>query len=382
MEERKMKKLYQFAAVFGLIACLFTGCSRSKEGAGDSSTQEKAAGLPTVAVCLPSLDNPLMTGIEGAVKAKFAGIADVQVSSADLNNNTMAAQIQNYAAMKVNTLFVMPNDGKTLIEVLREARDSGVKVALSGVTIAEEDADAYDCLMNADQYLVGAYVAYMAKEWVDKTYPNAPAGSIETAIFENTLGEDSVARSKGIKTIVEPYLKNAAGEYVNMDGNAVAASARVSNPAYCPAVKIVTEVQAQMFQEGQIAMENVLTAYPNVKLVLAYASDGGCGASQVFVDHGFSRNELDNIGIFGGGAMGPETQQLKETSLGNGVFRGAVAFGGVDLPGDVAGMVYQVFNNNIPSKIIWDPISLVSAEKGEEVRVLVESTGAITPPAK
>jgi ABC-type sugar transport system substrate-binding protein len=382
MEERKkMKKTVSFAAALGLLVCLLAGCNRSNTSS-DGAPIRAAEGLKTVAVCLPSLDNPLMTGIEAAVKAKFAGIANVQVSSADLNNNTMAAQIQNYAAMKVDTLFVMPNDGKTLIEYLREARVKGIKVALTGVTIAPEDEDAYDCLMNADQYLVGAYVAYMAKEWVDKTYPNAGPGSIETAIFESSLGEDSIKRSNGIKSISEPYLKNADGAYIDTKGNIVGESARVANPAYSPAVKIVTTVQAQMFQEGQVAMENTLTAYPNIKLVLAYASDGGCGASQVFVDRIASKNELAKIGIFGGGAMGPETQQLKEASLGNGAFRGAVAFGGVDLPGDVAELVFRVFNNNIPDKILWDPISLVSAENGNEVRVLVNSIGAITPPSR
>jgi ABC-type sugar transport system substrate-binding protein len=374
-----MKKTVLLGVV-GLVVCLLAGCSRSKQGSGTSAQAEE--GLQTVAVCLPSLDNPLMTGIEGAVKARFAGVANVQVSSADLNNNTMAAQIQNYASMKVNTLFVMPNDGKTLIEYLREARRSGIKVALTGVTIAKEDEDAYDCLMNADQYLVGTYVALMAKEWVDKTYPNAAPGSIETAIFESSLGEDSIKRSNGIKSITEPYLKNADGTYIDANGNVVGESARIANPAYSPAVKVVTSVQAQMFQEGQVAMENALTAYPNITLVLAYASDGGCGASQVFADRVTAKDALARIGIFGGGAMGPETQQLKEASLGNGAFRGAVAFGGVDLPGDVAELIFQVFNNNIPSKIIWDPISLVSAENGNEVRVLVKSTGAVTPPAR
>ena len=263
-----------------------------------------------------------------------------------------------------------------------EARRSGIKVALTGVTIAKEDEDAYDCLMNADKYLVGTYVALMAKEWVDKTYPNAAPGSIETAIFESSLGEDSIKRSNGIKSITEPYLKNADGTYIDANGNVVGESARIANPAYSPAVKVVTSVQAQMFQEGQVAMENALTAYPNITLVLAYASDGGCGASQVFADRVTAKDALARIGIFGVGAMGPETQQLKEASLWNGAFRGAVAFGGVDLPGDVAELIFQVFNNNIPDKIIWDPISLVSAENGNEVRVLVKSTGAVTPPAR
>ena len=53
------------------------------------------------------------------------------------------------------------------------------------------------------------------------------------------------------------------------------------NPAYSSKVKVVQTVQAEMFQAGQTAMQNVLTTNPNVKLVLAYAGDGGMGASRL-----------------------------------------------------------------------------------------------------
>ncbi len=39
-----------------------------------------------------------------------------------------------------------------------------------------------------------------------------------------------------------------------------------------------------MFQAGQTAMQNILTTNPEVKLVIAYAGDGGMGASQAILD--------------------------------------------------------------------------------------------------
>ena len=71
--------------------------------------------------------------------------------------------------------------------------------------------------MKMNQFLGGAYAALMAKQWVDKTYPDAPEGSIETAIFESTLNPEAVARSAGLKMISEPYLKNENGEYVDVN---------------------------------------------------------------------------------------------------------------------------------------------------------------------
>ena len=144
--------------------------------------------------------------------------------------------------------------------------------------------DAYDSVMKMNQFLSGEYAALMAKQWVDETYPDAAPGSIETVIFESTLNPEAVERSTGLKMISEPYLKNAKGEYIDAAGQCCAGSRIKLNPAYSPAVNVVQTVQAEMFQAGQTAMQNVLTTNPNVKLVLAYAGDGGMGASQAIMD--------------------------------------------------------------------------------------------------
>ena len=61
----------------------------------------------------------------------------------------------------------------------------------------------------------------MAKDWVDKTYPGAAAGSVQTAVLESTLTPESVARDKGLAMISEPYLKDATGAYIAADGTPI-----------------------------------------------------------------------------------------------------------------------------------------------------------------
>ena len=241
-----------------------------------------AATKPLLVVSLPALDNPLMLAFQDAFKGAFGADFDVQVASADGNANTQATQIENFTAMKPAFLFVMAVEPTSLVPKLEAAREAGVTVMFAGGDPGSEDA--YDTVMKMNQFLSGEYAALMAKQWVDETYPDAAPGSIETVIFESTLNPEAVDRSTGLKMISEPYLKNEKGEYIDATGNVVAEANKVENPAYSPAVNVVQTVQAEMFQAGQTAMQNVLTTNPNVKLVLAYAGDGGIGASQAIMD--------------------------------------------------------------------------------------------------
>ncbi len=138
-----------------------------------------------------------------------------------------------------------------------------------------------------------------------------------------------------------------------------------------------------MFQAGQTAMQNILTTNPNVRLVIAYASDGGVGASTAIMDE-FNRGatsviaNLDEIAVFGVGMFGPEGEAIVESSQGNGVFRGAVAFGGGDLPGTTVAIARQMLNGEDYAEITWDPLALATAIDGELSVVPVANSGVIS----
>lgn len=337
---------------------------------------------PIIAVCLPALDNPLMLGFQDAFKGTFGADYDVQVSSADGNANTQATQIQNYTAMKVKFLFVMAVEPSSIIPALKDARAAGVQVLFAGGDPGDEDA--YDCVMKMNQFLSGAYAALMAKQWVDENYPNAAPGSIETAIFESTLNPEAVQRSAGLKMIGEPYLKNETGEYVDAAGNVVGEAERIANPAYSPAVNVVQVVQAEMFQAGQTAMQNVLTTHPNVKLVIAYAGDGGMGASQAIMDEyakGASSvvQDLDKVAVFSVGLIGAEGPAVADSSTGKGVFRGTIRFGG-DLIGRTMEYAGKMLGGQEYPKIVWDDLDMVTAVDGQLMYVPVESAKVLTLP--
>ncbi len=374
------------ASLLLLAAC--SGGTTTEKSPTTTPVVEKKA---TIAVCLPALDNPLMLALRDAFVNTFGAKYDVQVASADGNPNTQATQIENYTAMKVKFMFVMAVEASSLLPKLENARKAGVLVMVAG---GEPGASGRDAVMKIDQYLAGEYAALLAKNWVNQTYPGAAAGSIETAVLFSTLNPEAIDRTKGLMMISEPYLKNSKGEYIDAAGTPISdakgnylsgksANNRVPNPVYCPAVKVVQTPTAEMFQAGQTAMQNVLTTNPYVKLVIAYASDGGVGASKAIMDE-YAKGansvikDLSKVAVFGVGMFGPEGDAIVESSQGKGVFRGAVAFGGGDLPGTTVAIATKMLNGEKYPEITWDPLALATVKDGKLSVVPVANSGVIS----
>lgn len=367
--------------LIGMTACGSTQSGNGQAEGGENhgtqttGTDSDAAGEGgIIAVCLPTLDNPLMVGIGDAVTAQFPD-KDVKVTSADGDPSNQVSQIQNYITMKVEELVVMPVDANSVMSVLADARKAGVKVLVCGTQMS--DSESYDCMATCNQYLVGSYSAYLAKTWVDKTYPDAAPGSIECAALISTLNEDSIDKSNGMLQLFEPYLKDADGNYVDMDGNVVEESAKVDNPAYCPALTLVQKTEAEMADASLTAFQNIMLTNPEVKVVLCCTGDGAGAVSQVYMDKGLSAEEMEKIGVFGCGFIGSEKEYIEGSAAGTSVFRATVAFGGGDLPGEMAKLSASVLNGTA-EKDIWDPIALVYMDADGKLQMSdVNNVGAI-----
>lgn len=358
--------------------------SAPAEAAATSAPVEPAApgAEPVMALCLPALDNPLMLGFKDSFESAFGAQYDVQVASADGNPNTQATQVENFISMKPAFMFIFPVEASSMVPKMIAARQAGITVLTAGGDPG--DPEAYDSVMLTNQYLTGIYEAWMARQWVDATYPDAADGSIETAILVSSLSQESINRSNGLKMIVEPFLKNANGEYIDAQGVVVSEADRIENPTYSAKVKVVQTVEAEMFQAGQTAMQNVLTTNPNVKLVLAYAGDGGMGASQAMVDEfakgaGVSAIEdLNKVAVFGVGMIGAEGPAVLDSATNKTVFRGTIRFGG-DLHARTLEVVQKMLDGDV-TKVIYDPLDIVTVVDGKLMSTPIEDTEVFTIP--
>jgi ABC-type sugar transport system substrate-binding protein len=339
------------------------------------------AGKPIIAVCLPALDNPLMLAIQDTFVNGFGKDYDVQVVSADGNANNQAAQVQNFTAMKVKLLTVMAVEASSLVPNLIAARQQGILVLVIGGDPG--NPDSYDSVMNMNQYLSGWFEAYMAKQWVDQTYPDAADETIPTAMLTSSLNPEAIARSNGMKMIAEPFMKDVNGKYIDQAGKVVDEANKVANPAYSSKVKVVTTVDAEMFQAGQTAMQNILTTNPDVLLVLAYAGDGGMGASQAILDEYAKGSlsvikDLNKVAIFGVGMIGAEGPAVLDSATNKTVFRGTIRFGG-DLVARTNEVVSKMLSGNV-TKVIYDPLDIVTIVNGKLMSTAIESSEYFTVP--
>jgi hypothetical protein len=188
-----------------------------------------------------------------------------------------------------------------------------------------------------------------------------------------------------MKMLTEPLLKNVNGEFTDADGKVVAEADAAPNPAYSSKVNVVQVVQAEMFQAGQTAMQNVLTTNPDVKLVLAYAGDGGMGASQAILDE-FAKGpglsviqDLNQVAVFGVGMIGAEGPAVLDSATNKTVFRGTIRFGG-DLVGRTNDIVRNILEKGEIMKIIYDPLDIVTIIDGKLMATPIEDTEVFRVP--
>lgn len=387
-----MKKILSLLVVICLTLSV-AACSNTKtQNNQEASSAQTQTGKPVVALCLPTLDNPLMVQIKDSFNEAFGKDYQVEVASANNDATTQSIQIENFTTMKAKLIFISAIEVTSLIPSIEKARKNGTKVAIIG---SDPGPNVADLVMTTNNFMAGEVCAKMAKEWIEKTYPNAADNSIEAALLVASRNPDDLSRSNGLKMISEPFCKNKEGAYVDINGNPISDNKgnylsgksdadRVPNPAYCPKVKIVTSVEAAMFADAQNAMDNILTQYPKVRVVICYSSDGANGASQTILD-AIAKKTIketpDKFATFGVGCFGPEEQCVKDSATNKSLLRGAVSFGGPDLAKNSVAYAKQLLDGASMEPYVWDKLATVTAQlkdnQGIAVYTSVQSEGIL-----
>jgi len=132
-----------------------------------------------------------------------------------------------------------------------------------------------------------------------------------------------------------------------------------------------------MADAAMTAFQNVLLTNPQVKVVLCCTGDGAGAVSQVYMDKVLSAEDQAKIGVFGCGFIGSEKDYIEGSVAGTSVFRATVAFGGGDLPGEMAQLAGSVLDGTA-EKDVWDPIALVYMDAAGSLQMKdVNNVGAI-----
>lgn len=334
-----MKKTLSILLVLALLVTALAGCKRGGDGE-DSKL---------IGVCMQNMSSSISELEAAALKEMFEPMGyEVQVASADDSVSNQVQQIQNFILMDAEMLVVLPCEIETLEDVLLEAREAGIKVVISGGTGSISE-DAYDAVSADDEYMIGMYVASVAKTWIEEHMD--PNGDWDVAFLSSTISADAQLRCQGEAQIIEPWLKNSKGEYMNLMGEVVDEANRVENPVYCKMVADRVTNLAACTTEMDISGDNrsvvagVLTDNNKVRVIIAYNSLVSTAGSQYIMDT-YPESEQKEFAFFSGGVMGDEYEYLiGSVADGAGtesVFRGACQFGGGDAAATLANLANAV----------------------------------------
>ena len=279
-----MKKLLlvfvAILAVVGLSAC------------GNKETVD-------IGYSVPDTTNPFLGWLTSAVKeqAEADGLV-VQIADAGNSSVKQIEQIENFIAMNVKVLAIMPIDPNNVQDVIQKAQDAGIKVLVAGT-----DTTYYDVMMNMDQYNAGEQIAEMFYDWKVETF--GADAQVKVIVMKCTETVDMVNRSNGIVDKVNSY--------DNIEVVVATAEARTTAAA--------TAVMENMWQQNSDAVA-----------VLTYNADGALGVNEYIM--GLPEVNKAEFGIFSGD-WSPPIQEVLDNSLTNlSVFRGTMQIVGPQIDGE------------------------------------------------
>jgi len=123
--------------------------------------------------------------------------------SAEGDVNLQVQQVENFITMGIDAMIIYPVDPTVLGPTMKTAKDAGIYVVNADQVASP---DSYDVALSADMHDLGVQNVLMASEWIDKTFPDAPDGSVKVAVFGFWLTEQFAARCD-VMTQIADYNK-------------------------------------------------------------------------------------------------------------------------------------------------------------------------------
>ncbi len=114
--------------------------------AADKKTLNPA--VVDVGFSVPDTTNPFVGWLTQAVKKLAADDGyNVQVADSGGSSAKQMEQLENFIAMKVKVIDLMPVDPNNVQDIIARAQKAGIKVLVAGT-----DTGVYDMMMNMDQF--------------------------------------------------------------------------------------------------------------------------------------------------------------------------------------------------------------------------------------
>lgn len=278
-----MKKKVLAGMLAAMMVVGLTACGGSKEAASTDSqetteatdTADDAAAEDTakedtakeggihIGCAVQTLSNQVWAQqMEEITSRAKADGNEVTVVDCDENANTQIDQIENFITSGVDAIIVQPVDADALEDICKEALDQGITVVCW-----DEEMENSSFNWVIENYDLGKEIGSQAADWINEKFDN---GEVEVAVLGYPQTPILLERENGILDALKEKAPNAT---------------------------VVANQPAIDTTEGLNAMETILQANPDVKVVCTIGGGGAAGANEAF--KGFYGSEVpDEVGIF------------------------------------------------------------------------------------
>ncbi|MDR1801843.1 MAG: sugar ABC transporter substrate-binding protein [Lachnospiraceae bacterium] len=290
-----MKKLIAVVLIMAMSATLFAACkSADQTGASSGETSTDAAQETDEGSQAQDSDEikPGETGYDLNGKSVGFGCPMLSVEffasmstefehfftsrgakytalSADGNPATQVENIENFVSMGTDILILFLVDESAATDAMIKAREAGVYVVV--VANIMKDPNSYDTCITVDQYESGEVGAKECAAWVDATFPDAEAGTIDVILLYTTSESGLLVRVEAMKTLAELTDKVKLYEY---------------------------DLGAETSQDGAMEYaEQALMEHPDAKLIFCYGSVMALAADEVAMKQVTDKDHFAIIGI-------------------------------------------------------------------------------------
>lgn len=321
-----MKKALLCILVMTLLLTIFSACSTGDNGTvidTEEPTQSTQSGEPSeqshegllVGYCPPTFTDQWLKTIGDKVTAIIEGLGGTVVTSeADFSIDNQIQQMENYIAMGCDIIIAQPVNVEAYEDVVTKARNEGIKV----IFMADEPSYEADGSYLTEPAEMGIMIAEMAIAWLDKTYPDAEAGSIKVAALTLSSRGSPKLRSE---SMIERILEDER------------------------CVLVYQKDEISLTDEGINAINEALALDRDLKIVLCWNDALAIGAnSAIMADGGV---DMSSVAIFGGASSSAAQELVAQSETNESAFRGLIDQGD-DYFTKLVDVCLAAYDNRIP----------------------------------
>ncbi|MCY1153101.1 MAG: sugar ABC transporter substrate-binding protein [Sphaerochaetaceae bacterium] len=259
-----------------------------------NGSSEREDGTFKVGVTIQSLENSYWAGVFGEVETLLQEKGwDYTILACNDNSATQIQQIENFITNGVDLIMVHPSDPNALEDYLATARDAGIKVMCWDDKMTNTDVNWV-----LDNKELGEAIGSEAGKFISQHY--STSNPAEVAIINYPQTPILLDRENGILAGLKA---EANGKY-----------------------KVVAQQPGLDAATALTAMESILQANPNVKVVCSIGAGGDIGTNEAFMTQE-KGNIPDDMGIFSADA----TQQQLQAIVDGEATRASVGFEGSNI---------------------------------------------------